>query len=60
MDRLRLLFVAAPIAVGVVVFAGCDGSGGPSADGVAAVDDAAFAALQDRGRQAMGDRKSVV
>lgn len=54
MDRLRLPFVAAPIAVAVVAFAGCDGSGGPSADDVAAVDDAAFAELQDRGRQAMG------
>lgn len=54
MDRLRMPFVAAGITVAVVALGSCDGSGGPSADGVAAVGDAAFAAMQDRGQQAMG------
>lgn len=52
MTRFRSPAIAL-MAVAVAGLAACDGSGS-SADGVAAVDDAAFAAMQDRGRQAMG------
>ncbi|MGH7578195.1 MAG: hypothetical protein ACREM1_24150 [Longimicrobiales bacterium] len=46
--------IATLVAAASAGLAGCDGRGGSFADGVAAVDDAAFAAMQERGRQAMG------